>query len=53
MQRFVTESTGGEGGRCSITTDTLCVVNEDCPSGETCATTGGAFRLRYTIEKVS
>ena len=52
-QTYETESTGGEGGRCSITTDTLCVVNEDCPSGETCATTGGAFRLRYTIEKVS
>src|SRR5262249_16718179 len=43
---------GGQGGRRSVTTDTLCVVKEDCPSGETCATTGGAFRLRYTIEKV-
>jgi hypothetical protein len=31
----------------------LCVADEDCPSGETCATTGGAFRLRYTIEKVA
>jgi hypothetical protein len=30
----------------------LCVVNEDCPMGETCTTTGGAFRLRHTIEKV-
>src|SRR5262249_31261463 len=48
-----TQSTGGEGGRCSITTSTLCVVDADCPSGETCARTGGAFRLRYTIEKVS
>ena len=52
-QTYETQSTGGEGGRCSITTGTLCVVDQDCPGGETCATTGGAFRLRYTIEKVS
>ena len=52
-QTYETQSTGGEGGRCSVTTAMLCVVDQDCPSGETCATTGGAFRLRYTIEKIS
>jgi hypothetical protein len=50
-QTYETESSGGEGGHCSVTTSTLCVVDDDCP-GETCTTTGGAFRLRYTIEKV-
>ncbi|MGH7894662.1 MAG: hypothetical protein ACREQL_08330, partial [Candidatus Binatia bacterium] len=52
-QTYETESTGGEGGQCSITTGTLCVVDTDCATGETCNTTGGAFRLRYTIEKLS
>jgi hypothetical protein len=52
-QSYETRSVGGEGGACSVTTSTLCVVDEDCPGGETCATTGGAFRLRYTIERVS
>jgi hypothetical protein len=51
-QTYETQSTGGEGGTCAITTDMLCVVDADCP-GETCNTTGGAFRLRYTIDKVS
>jgi hypothetical protein len=52
MQTYETQSTGGAGGTCSITTSMLCVVDADCP-GETCNTTGGAFRLRYTIAKVS
>jgi hypothetical protein len=52
-QTYETQSTGGQGGACSTTTDMLCVVDADCPSGETCVTTGGAFRLRYTIEKLS
>ena len=52
-QTYETQSIGGEGGTCSLTTSMLCVADEDCPSGETCATTGGAFRLRYTIEKVA
>ncbi len=52
-QTYETQSTGGEGGACSLTTGMLCVVDADCPSGETCTTTGGAFRLRYTIDKVS
>jgi hypothetical protein len=51
-QPYETQSTGGQGGTCSITTSILCVVDADCP-GETCNTTGGAFQLRYTIEKVS
>jgi hypothetical protein len=52
-QTYETQSVGGEGGACSTTTSMLCVVDADCPGGETCVTTGGAFRLRYTIEKLS
>jgi hypothetical protein len=36
-----------------MTTGQLCVGNADCPSGETCVVTGGAFKLHYTIEKLS
>ena len=50
-QVYETYSTGGEGGTCSVTTSMLCVVDADCP-GETCNTTGGAFGIRYTIEKM-
>ena len=61
-QTYETRSTGGEGGTCSITTSMLCVdvcagvtpcPLSDCPPGETCVTTGGAFRLRYTIERLA
>jgi hypothetical protein len=48
-----TASTGGEGGHCSVDAGLLCVVDADCPSGETCAQTGGAFALRYRIERLS
>jgi hypothetical protein len=30
----------------------MCVVSDDCPSGESCITTGGAFALRYRIERL-
>lgn len=50
---YVTPSVGGDGGTCSITTGQLCLGNADCPSGETCVVTGGAFKLHYTIEKFS
>jgi hypothetical protein len=49
---YETVSTGGEGGHCSMNTGLLCVVDDDCPSGETCITTGGAFALRYRIERL-
>lgn len=29
-----------------------CVDNGDCPTNETCVNTGGAFALRYRIEKI-
>ncbi|HTF34262.1 MAG TPA: hypothetical protein VK714_11260 [Myxococcota bacterium] len=48
---YVTQSTGGDGGHCSVTTAQLCINNEDCP-GESCVVTGGAFKLHYTITKV-
>jgi hypothetical protein len=48
---YETQSIGGEGGTCSVSTDLLCVVDADCPVGEFCGTTGGAFKLRYTIER--
>ena len=49
---YETVSTGGEGGNCSMSTALQCVVDGDCPSGETCVTTGGAFSLRYRIERL-
>jgi hypothetical protein len=49
---YETVSTGGAGGHCSTNTGLLCTVNGDCPSGETCVTTGGAFSLRYRIERL-
>ncbi len=45
-------SAGGEGGTCSLTATLKCVVDADCPSGESCATTGGAFSLQYRIERL-
>jgi hypothetical protein len=50
---YETVSTGGAGGNCSMTTGLTCVVDADCPSGEMCNTTGGAFALRYRIERVA
>jgi Cys-rich repeat protein len=49
---YAAVSTGGVGGLCSVTTGTLCTVNQDCPSGETCTVTGGAFTLNYHIERL-
>ena len=49
---YETISVGGQGGHCSATTAQLCVVDADCPSGETCVETGGAYSLRYRIETV-
>lgn len=49
---YETVSIGGEGGHCSLTTGLVCVVGDDCPSGESCNTTGGAFALRYRIERL-
>jgi hypothetical protein len=48
---YVTPVMGGEGGACSITTGQLCLMDADCPSGETCIVTGGSFKLHYTITK--
>lgn len=49
---YETRSVGGQGGTCSVTTATLCVVDADCPVPEICNVTGGAFSLRYTIERL-
>ncbi len=45
-------SPGGDGGTCSVTTNRLCVQSSDCPMGETCNITGGAFTLEYTIKVI-
>ncbi|MFQ5668530.1 MAG: hypothetical protein ACE5I7_19165 [Candidatus Binatia bacterium] len=42
-------SEGGDGGTCSVTSDRLCVTDADCPAGETCNVTSGAFTLQYTM----
>jgi hypothetical protein len=49
---YVTQSIGGDGGNCSVTTAQLCLVDADCPTGQTCVETGGAFKLHYTIKKI-
>jgi len=48
---YVTQSIGGDGGHCSVTTGQLCLNNADCPD-EACVVTGGAFKLHYTITKL-
>lgn len=48
---YETTSTGGQGGHCSLTTGVQCVVDADC-GAESCVTTGGAFTLRYHVERV-
>jgi hypothetical protein len=50
---YETVSGGGDGGNCSATADHLCLIDADCPAGETCQMTGGAFALRYHIERVA
>lgn len=50
---YETQSVGGDGGTCSVTTSQLCLTTADCPVGETCVVTGGAFKLHYTIRKLS
>jgi hypothetical protein len=42
----------GQGGFCSATTATPCLTTTDCPSGENCNETGGAYSLHYKIERV-
>jgi len=49
---YETVSTGGLGGHCSTSTTLACTVAADCPSGESCVTTGGAFTLRYRVERL-
>lgn len=43
-------STGGDAGTCSGTTNRLCVTDADCPGGESCNVTGGAFTVQYTVK---
>ena len=50
---YETTSVGGVGGHCSITATMQCTVDADCPAGEACPPTGGAFALRYRIERLS
>jgi hypothetical protein len=50
---YETQSVGGDGGTCSVTSSQLCLTSADCPGGETCVVTGGAFKLHYTIRKIS
>ena len=49
---YETTTVGGQGGHCSLTTGLPCVVSDDCPSSESCITTGGAVALRYRIERL-
>ena len=49
---YAVTSTGGDAGHCSLTTSMLCVYDEDCPSMESCTIVGGAYDLRYRIERL-
>ncbi len=49
---YQTISVGGGGGQCSVTSAQRCTLDADCPSGETCVATGGAYALEYRIEKL-
>jgi hypothetical protein len=50
---YVTQTIGGDGGTCSMTTTQLCLTDDDCPGGvgDTCIVTGGAYKLHYTITR--
>jgi len=48
---YVTQSVGGAGGHCSVTTSRNCLSDADC-NGESCVETGGSFKLHYTITKL-
>jgi hypothetical protein len=49
---YAMTSAGGQGGRCSLTTAFVCTVDADCPSGETCVETGGAFTVAYHVDRL-
>ncbi len=49
---YETVGVGGSGGFCSLSSALRCVVDPDCPGGETCLQTGGSWALRYRIEKL-
>jgi len=49
---YVVPSVGGDGGTCSTATSQLCVVDDDCPMGETCNVTGASYKLHFTITKL-
>lgn len=42
-------SSNSDGGICSASSQ-LCLTDADCPSGQTCNVTGGAFTLHYTLQ---
>lgn len=50
---FDAVSVGGEGGSCSGSPASICVVDPDCPASQTCVQKGGAMLLRYRIERFS
>jgi hypothetical protein len=48
---YETASLGGVGGHCAAMTGLLCTGDDDCP-GDSCVVTGGAFSLRYHIDRL-
>jgi hypothetical protein len=51
-QSYTSQTIGGDGGFCSTTATQPCLFDQDCPGGETCDDSGGAFKLHYTIKKL-
>jgi hypothetical protein len=52
VAQYESRSSGGEGGTCSDN-GALCLSSSECAEGASCNLSGGAFSLRYRIERLN